>query len=216
MSLGIVGVGETCFCNRCGYSKPETEFSMFARAQHKAGDENCICLGCVEKLYKGQLTRGEIAGYIAEDRARLLKDTLHPEYAQMVGQGRWGTPMDSSQFILKLEKALGGKIIVGEGYYKDTISLYRLNGMTIDFVCWITHGTMPEYSIAHFNRDKQPIREQRGWRTALLRIIKKGLLTEEQAKKIFKDPTNPIEARFWNKRLWEFRNERTEGQNTNG
>ncbi len=213
MAFGISGAAPTCYCNRCGYSKPETEFSLFARGQHAVGDENCICTGCVDRLYRGQLTRDEIKGYIAEDRARLLQRTRNPQFEEMTGQKRWGKSMHHSEFIMKLERLLGGKLIVVDGNIEGNLSLLRVAGNDIAFVCWIDAGQLPEYSIVHFNKDRQPIKEQRGWRTALLRLIKAGITTEESVRKEFDEPTNGDESRFWREQLWNHRHNRTEGVN---
>lgn len=210
MSIGIVDVVPTCFCNRCGYSKPETDFSIYGRAQDKVGDENTLCQDCVDRLYKGRLARGEINAWIKEDRARSLKRTRSPEYEKMVGEGRWGVVLHHSEFITKLQRLLTGKLVTLDAFLPNQLSLFRINNDTLDFVCWMDMGTQPEFSIVHFNADMQPIREQRGWRTVLLRLIKAGVLTEKKVEEEFGHPSSPTEAKWWNLQLYNFRNNRTE------
>lgn len=209
MSIGIVDVCPTCYCNRCGYSKPETDFSLLARAQDKAGDENCLCLDCVDRLYRGQLGRDEIQGYVKEDRARLLRRTRNPDFEEMVGEGRWGRAIHHSEFITKLQRLLSGKLLAMDAVLPNQVSLLRIQPNTVDFICWMDTGYQPEFSIVHFNKDMQPIREQRGWRTVLLRLIKAGALSEEQVEKEFGFPSSPQQAKWWNKQLFDYRNNRT-------
>jgi hypothetical protein len=207
MAVGLVAT-ERCYCNKCGSWKPETDFSEFARDQHRNEDEHCICLGCVDLLYKKRLARNEIAGFIKEDRARMIAPTRNPEYEEMTGVGRLGKVMHHSELVSKLQKVVPN-LVVWPGNIAGDISLYRIYGEQVDFICYSNEGWLPEFSIVEFNKDMQPIHERRGWRTVLLRIIKFGLLTEELAEKTFGRPSSPQQARFWARRLYDLRNNRT-------
>jgi hypothetical protein len=214
----VTGARPLLYCNQCGDWHPETDFSEFARDQARQGDEEARCQECVNKLFKNRLQKGsgEIAAYIKEDRDRRLQRTRNPLLEQMVGDGRWGQVMHSNELIRKLTKILP-ELVPGPGAIEDNISLYRVRpGGEPDFICWTGCGYLPEFSIVHFNKDRQPIREQRGWRTVLLRVIKAGLITEAEAEKEFGRPSSPQQDKFWREQLWNFRHDRTEGQNFEG
>lgn len=208
MSVGITAT-ERCFCNKCSEWKPETDFSIVARAQHKREDENCLCLECVDKLFRSRLGKSEINAYIKEDRARRLQRTRNPEFEEMTGVRRLGRVMHSSEFLTKIKHVVPN-LQTRPGGIQGDISLYRVIGEEIAYVCWLTEGYLPEFSLVKFNADMQPIREIRGWRTVLIRMIKVGLLTEQQAEKEFGRPTYPQEARFWERQLFWLRNDRIE------
>ena len=65
---------------------------------------------------------------------------------------------------------------------------------------------MSELSVVRFDERGTPIDEKRrGWRTAILQCILKGLLTEEQANREFGKPkVTPAFARY-NQILYEWR-----------
>lgn len=207
MSIGITAT-ERCFCNKCSTWKPELDFSLVAREQHKREDENCLCLECVDKAFRNRLGRSEISGFVKEDRERMLRHTRNEEFEEMTGERRLGRVMHSSEFITKLKRIVP-TLQVMAGAIQGDLSLYRTFGDRLDFICWFSSGYLPEFSIVHFNKDRQPIDEKRGWRTVLLRALKVGLLTEQQVEKEFGHPTSPTEARFWERQLWWNRNDRT-------
>lgn len=209
MSLGITAI-ERLYCPGCGIFKPETDFSLISRAQARAEEDEARCLDCVDKAWKARIGRSEIKQYIEYDRERILQRTRNPEFEEMVGEKRLGTVMHSSEFITKLHKLLPN-LVVRSGNIEGDLSLYRVYGDQVDFICYTNSGFLPEFSIVEFNKDRQPIHERRGWRTVLLRIIRFGLLTEKEVEAVFGRPTFPQEARFWDRSLYFFRNNRTEG-----
>ena len=211
----VIGARPTYYCNQCCETKPEVDFSEFARDQARHGDENTMCQDCVTRLFKGRLQTGggEINAYIAEDRARRLQRSRNPRLEEMIGEGRWGTPMESNELIRRLLKL--PDVVVGPGTIQNNLSFYRVRNERVDFICWTDAGLLPEFSIVHFNKDRQPIREQRGWRTVVLRFIKSGLLTEMDAQNMF-GRAEGIQARFWEQEMYWHRNIRTEGQNVPG
>lgn len=76
--------------------------------------------------------------------------------------------------------------------------------------CWAQFGYMPEYSIMRFDEHDIPLDERRrGWRTCLLQLILKGLITEETATEVFGPARGPASERF-NSMLYEWRNRRLE------
>lgn len=72
--------------------------------------------------------------------------------------------------------------------------------------CWVQYGLMPEYSILRFDDYGVPTNERRrGWRTCLLQLIIKGILTERQANEIFGEASGPASGRFLST-LYAYRN----------
>ena len=208
MAHGLLGTGERCFCNKCSNWKPELDFSLVGRAQHKRGDENAMCLECVDKLYRNRLGKSEVNAWIKEDRERMLARTLNPDFEEMTGEKRIGKAMHSSELITKLTRIVPN-LVAAPGNVGDDISFVRIYGDQIDFICYTNQGWLPEFSQVEFNADRQPIHERRGWRTVLIRFIKFGLLTEAQAEKEFGKPSSPQQARFWERQLYWQRNNRT-------
>jgi len=73
--------------------------------------------------------------------------------------------------------------------------------------CWCQAGFAPELSIMRFDEHGVPTTEKyRGWRTPLLQLILKGIISEKKAVEFFgKVPVTPAFARY-NATLQNFRN----------
>lgn len=68
--------------------------------------------------------------------------------------------------------------------------------------------TAPEWSQLRVDVHGLPTREKyRGWRTVLLALIKREIITEEQSDTVFGKPTGP-RSKPWFRSLWEIRNEK--------
>jgi len=77
-----------------------------------------------------------------------------------------------------------------------------------EIACWLQEGFQVEYSWMKFDDHGVPLDERRrGWRTVLLQLILKGILTEQQADEVFGPATGPASERY-NSLLYEFRNKR--------
>jgi hypothetical protein len=58
-------------------------------------------------------------------------------------------------------------------------------------------GAMPEFSICRFDQQGLIVNEKhRGWRTVLMKLIMKEILTEEQVKEAFGYPEGPAGRRY--------------------
>lgn len=74
------------------------------------------------------------------------------------------------------------------------------------YACACQVGYMHEYSTVWVDKHGLPLNEKwRGWRTVILRLILKGLITEQQANQVFGEPTGPS-ARRYRQQLYDFRN----------
>lgn len=73
--------------------------------------------------------------------------------------------------------------------------------------CWCQLGFAPELSIMRFDSHGVPLAEKyRGWRTCLLQLILKGIISQKKAEEVFgKPPVTPAFHRY-NATLQQFRN----------
>lgn len=120
---------------------------------------------------------------------------------------RTGRVMHSSEFIRRLQRSgihcwytehpQAGKI---------TLVVQRKN-QPPEVACWCQQGMTTELSIMRFDEHGIPTTEQfRGWRTPLLQIILKGILTEDKANEFFGTPKTTPSFNRYNQTLQSFRN----------
>jgi hypothetical protein len=74
-----------------------------------------------------------------------------------------------------------------------------------EFVCAFDKGYLPEFSIIFVDAADLPVKEKRGWRTVLLRLLAKDCLTWEQVMEIFGD-AHGINSRRWRFYTRRYRN----------
>lgn len=125
-----------------------------------------------------------------------------------------GRLIHCSDILLKLHK-LVPSLFVREGGITGDLALYqvadipqqRWDGKNFRYLGYISFGLIPEYSMYEFDEEKDVMLRvsNQGWRDVLLRFIKAGLLTEEQADKEFGKAIGRASA-VWYKRLWNLRN----------
>ena len=64
---------------------------------------------------------------------------------------------------------------------------------------------MSEWGHVLTDTSKVAVRERRGWRTVLMKLIQSGVLSYEQTIKEFGDPKWDARATFWNEELQQYR-----------
>jgi hypothetical protein len=96
--------------------------------------------------------------------------------------------MSSGDFISKL-RSVCPNLLFRDGNVQGDVSVCAVRGNELRYICYFTRGRMPEFEIVITNEQELPVSQKRGWRTVLLRLIKAGLLTEEQARKHFGIPS---------------------------
>lgn len=131
---------------------------------------------------------------------------LHPdEYAD---EGpRIGKIMHSSEFINKLRDECGLQCWYRSHPQPKKITLVvKREGIDPEVACWAQDGFMPEFEIVRFDQHGVPLDSKfRGWRTCLLQMILKDILSEELAHRVFGEAVGPASARY-NSTLYEVRN----------
>lgn len=77
----------------------------------------------------------------------------------------------------------------------------------MQYVCYLQVPFMPEWSVLRLDRHGLPNGEDyRGWRTMIMQLIQKGILTEKKAHRIFSTPTDGIVSRRYRRSLYFYRN----------
>lgn len=141
------------------------------------------------------------------------------EYEDM--KPRIGRILYSDEFIRKLRNECGVKCWYRQHPHPDKVTLVILRKGRVDKVideisrivnaepeagCWVQYGWMPEFSVMNFDHNGLPLAERfRGWRTCLLQLILKGVVTEEVAHKTFGAAYGPASERY-NSVLYGIRN----------
>ena len=74
------------------------------------------------------------------------------------------------------------------------------------YVCYLRIPAMYEWSILQLDKHNLPAGELRGWRTALVELVKSEILTEWQAHQIFGQPSGNSVFRRYRESMWEIRN----------
>ena len=147
---------------------------------------------------------------ISEEMAEQYKIEDQTELAN--AEARMVNPMSTRDFIQKL-RANGVKCFtVDNGFPPQTVALWCIppgQHARARYICYLQVPAQWEWSVLRVDAHGKPDGEDyRGWRTVLVQLIEKEILTEEQAHRIFGNAsTNPIFSRY-HRSLWEFRNKR--------
>lgn len=130
---------------------------------------------------------------------------------------RYGRQMTGIEFLTKL-KTLVPELYWQNGRIEGDLAVYltypfpqpHLDNRDFEYLWYVPRGLMPEFSIYQFDttRDILQCEKQRGWRTPLLRCIKAGMITEEQADNVFGKPTDGEGSVVYRRKLWEHRNQK--------
>lgn len=182
------------------------------------------------KLRKQLLSADEAVAAKTEQLEDIrIRKSRKPDWDEYVdAKRRWGYARHHSDILARLRRLIPN-LYADDGFVKNTISLYiwdrnqpfeindKVNlkiGGTVN-LGWIQKGWSPEYEIDIPNDVGVAVRQLRGYRTMLIRLIcrrdavtfmPKSLFTEEQAWKEFGFPTNGATASKYREHLWKFRN----------
>ena len=143
---------------------------------------------------------------INEDLAKQYQWLRPEDYADV--EARVGKVMSHADFINKLRQA-GVSCWYVQHLHQDKVTLiWSKNGVApSEVACWAQYGQMPELSIMNFDQYGAPLAERRrGWRTCLLQIILKGIITEDKANEVFGKPRQDAAFARYNSMLQAFRN----------
>jgi hypothetical protein len=121
---------------------------------------------------------------------------------------RVGRVLGIAMFVRMLQKG-GVQCWLRRHPHPDKLTLMVLRpGHEPEVGCWLQFGYMTELSIFYFDEHGIPLNEKRrGWRTGLLQLILKSVLTEEKANEIFGKPATTPTFHRYNSTLQQFRNQ---------
>jgi hypothetical protein len=128
------------------------------------------------------------------------------EYAD--AGARIGHVLGVATFIVKLQKA-GVKCWYRRHPHNDKLTLIVMRpGHEPEVGCWVQFGYMPELSVMRFDDHGIPTNEKnRGWRTCLLQLILKSVITQKKAEEVFGKPPTTEAFHRYNHTLQQFRNQ---------
>lgn len=138
--------------------------------------------------------------YKMEDQEALLNE-----------EARKVNPVRTRDFIDKLRRAGIKCYSIDNGFPPATVALWAFKPNTdhVVPVCYLQVPAMYEWSVLRLDHRGLPNGEAfRGWRTVEVQLIEKGIITEEQAHRIFGRPVDGSVSRRFRKNLWFFRNRR--------
>ena len=133
-----------------------------------------------------------------QDVAKEYQWCTPEEYADI--QMRFGRIMSHDELITKLRDECKVKVYYRQHPHADKLTLLYSDSFGMkkpEVACWVQRGWMPEYTVMGFDDHGVPLAEKyRGWRTVLLQMILKGILTVEVAHKVFGEANLPCADRY--------------------
>jgi len=112
-------------------------------------------------------------------------------------------------FVDKLRRNGVKCFTIDNGFPPQTIALWaiRPDSDKLQYVCYLQVPAMYEWSVLKVDRHGLPAGEDfRGWRTVLMQLIEKQILTEKKAHEIFGRPSDGETSIIYRESLWFFRN----------
>ena len=156
----------------------------------------------VSSQTKEELARLHEANEGTSKEYQWIKPEEYKDHAARIGR-----VMSHEDFINILRKCNVACWYVQHPHPDKATLLFSKNGGPREVVGWVQLGQMPELSIMSFDKYGVPLAEKRrGWRTVLLQILLKGIISEEKADKIFGRPKQTEAFHRYNSTLQSFRN----------
>jgi hypothetical protein len=112
-------------------------------------------------------------------------------------------------FIQKLRKNDVKCFTVDNGFPPQTVALWavRPSSNEVQYICYLQVPAQYEWSVLKVDRHGLPAGEDfRGWRTVLIQLITKGIMTEAKAHQVFGKPTDSEVSLLYRESLYYIRN----------
>lgn len=141
-----------------------------------------------------ELARWKEENYQAVSEYRFLDPAEYADFGPRIGR-----IYSHDQFITKLRSEFGLTCFYREMGHDQKLALWvRKDGISEPQVaCWIQRPFMIEYEVPSFDDKGLPTGTRyRGWRTCLLQMRMKEMITEDQINKFFGRATGPASTRY--------------------
>jgi hypothetical protein len=110
---------------------------------------------------------------------------------------RIGHAMFYTEFIQRVEKVTGRRVwFEGSNVTPTVMGAYTTVANQKTYICSFDKIAMPENSIVVTDDRNLPIKEIRGWRTVITRLIQSKAMTCSEAKRAFDLIENQVQDRF--------------------
>jgi hypothetical protein len=110
---------------------------------------------------------------------------------------RKGEVVHSSRFLHQLRNLEPRLIVQRQVNFVNDWGLYIQHDTKLIFICQISKGWMTEFSWTEVDDQNLPSDPHWGWRTVLVRLMGKGVLTWEQVVEEFGNSQNANSDRWW-------------------
>ena len=160
----------------------ERAVAMYAQNRHESTSEE---------------TKEELARRKEENdyKAREYQWVKPSEYADR--GPRIGRIMHSSRLITILREKFGLKCWYRQHPEPQKLTLLVLERGHRNVGCWLQGGYQTEFSIMNFDEHGVPLQEAyRGWRTVLMQLALKGLISERKINEVFGPARGPASTRY--------------------
>ena len=142
----------------------------------------------------------------ADTNTRLDKYRLDDHDDLKDAEKRLGQPMFSSDLITRIERLTHRRIWAEDSYQDSAIAGFYTTDTdgSKKFLCAFDKGAMPEFSIILTNEQDLPVKERRGWRTVLTRLIQMKAVSMPELEKGFQFRDHQSDER-WRANTRDFR-----------
>jgi hypothetical protein len=147
------------------------------------------------------LSKAERLQELRESTDRRLQPQRMADQADFTqAAARRGRVMHTAEVLRRLKRCVP-RLWAADGL-PGWVALHRINRQgQAEYMFAVPWGELPEYSIVHVDARNLPQREERGWRTVLIRLHRSGLLSEPQMSKAFGEPSNGVIASHFRRLL---------------
>lgn len=141
----------------------------------------------------------------ADTNTRLDKYRLDDHEDLKDAEKRLGQPMSSSDLITRVERLTHRRIWAEDSYRDPSIAgFYTTENGSKKFLVAFDKGFMPEFSVIRVDEKDLPVKEVRGWRTVLARLIQSRTVTLSELEKGFQFRDHTSDER-WRANTRDFR-----------
>jgi hypothetical protein len=127
----------------------------------------------------------------------------------MNAEARKVNAIGTRDFIQKLRSSGVKCFTIDNGFPPQTVALWAIRPSTneVAYICYLQVPAMYEWSVLKVDRHGLPAGEDfRGWRTVLIQLITKGIMTEKRAHEVFGKCTDSEVSMLYRESLYYIRN----------